>query len=195
MTRVAAFLVIAVLTIAVPCAAFDPQSSQLLQRAAETSNIRTTEVGPFRLRARVHVNRDQPIDAEYLLIWATPDQWREELSTGKDHAIRIGGRNTVSIKDESEQTQAIRSVLRSLDVPAVLYIKPSQTLSAVKNRNQDGTKVQCLSRAAKLSSKGELCFDAVTGVLVKNESGDTTTEFSKFVEFKGKQFPPACHDT
>lgn len=189
MTRVAAFLVIAVLTIAIPCAASDPQSSQLLQRAAETSNVRTTEIGPFRLRARVRVNRDQPIDADYLLIWAAPDQWREELSTGTDHAIRIGGRNTVSIKDDSEQTQAIRSILRSLDVPSILYVKPSQTLSGVKTRNHDGNKVQCLSRAAKLSSKSELCFDAVTSVLVKTESGDTTTEFSKFAEFKGKQFP------
>jgi TonB family protein len=189
MTRTSAFLVVAVLTITSPCPASDPQSFQLVQRAAETSNIRITEVGPFRLRVRVHVNRDQPIDADYLLIWAAPDQWREEISTGNDHAIRIGGRNTVSIKSDSEQTQAIRSILRSLDVPAILYVKPNQTLGSVKNRNHEGNKVQCLSRAAKLSSKNELCFDAVTSVLVKNESGDSTTEFSKFAEFKGKQFP------
>jgi len=180
----------AVLTITILCSASDnPQALALVMHAADTSNVRSPDVGAFRLRARARLYGDQPIDADYLLVWAAPDQWREEISTGNDHAIRIGGRNTVSIKNDSEQTQAIRSILRSLDVPAILYVKPNQTLSGVKNRNHDGNKVQCLSRAAKLSSKNELCFDAVTSVLVKNESGNSTTEFSKFAEFKGKQFP------
>ena len=195
MKRVAGLLIVAVLTISITCAASGPQPLPLVQRAAEVANIRATEVGPFRLRARVHVNRevvvnrDQPIDADYLLIWAAPDQWREEISSGKDRAIRIGGRNTVSVNNDSEQAQVIRSVLRSLDVPVVLYVRPGQSLSSVKDRNHGGNKLECLWRAEQSGSKSELCFDQVTGVLVKDKSGDKTTEFSKFAEFKGKQFP------
>jgi TonB family protein len=137
----------------------------------------------------VRVQGADPVDAGYLLIWATPDRWREEISVGNDLAIRVGAKATISIKGDTEQTQAIRSQLRSLDFEAVLYVKPSQSLGDVKNINHDGVAMQCLSRTAKRVSKTKLCFDVATGALVKEESENSTTEFSKYSDFKGKLFP------
>jgi hypothetical protein len=34
-----------------------------------------------------------------------------------------------------------------------------------------------------------LCFDSAAGTLISERSGDWTEKFSKYVEFKGKQFP------
>jgi TonB family protein len=166
----------------------DSQPLALVQHAADTSSLRSADVCPFRLRALVHTYGDEPVNADYLLIWATPEQWREEISVGNDRATRIGGKGASSIKDDSEQAQAIRSQLRSLDLAAILYLEPSYSFGGVKSRNHDGARMQCLFRTTK-HSKTNLCFDAASGALVRSESGDSTTEFSKYSEFKGKLFP------
>jgi TonB family protein len=190
MAHMAKFLLPALLGLTIVCSASDnSQPLALIQHAVDISNLRTPDVAPFRLRARVHVYGEDPVNADYLLIWATAERWREEISVGNNRAIRVGGKATISIKDDSDQAQSIRSQLRLLDLAAVLYVKPNDSLGDVKSRNHDVARMQCLSRTAKQGSKTELCFDAATGVLVKNESGNSTTEFSKYSEFKGKLFP------
>jgi len=143
---------------------------------------------PQQGAAEVHTYGDEPVDAGYQLIWATPEQWREEISIGNDRAIRIGGKGTSSTKGDSEQAQAIRSQLRSLDLAAILYVEPSYSFGGVKRRKHDDARMQCLLRTTK-HSKTDLCFDAATGALIRSESGDSTTEFSKYSEFRGKLFP------
>ncbi|HXW92919.1 MAG TPA: TonB family protein [Terriglobales bacterium] len=178
------------LALTILCSASDKsQLLALVQHAADISNLRSANTGPFRLRATVHSYGAEPANAEYSLIWVTSDQWREEISIENDHALRIGGKGTVSTKDDTEQIQAVRSQLRPLDISVLLYIKPNQSLGGVKTRNHDNVKEQCLSRTAKLSIKTELCFDAAIGVLLRVEEGDDTTEFSKYSDFKGKLFP------
>lgn len=189
MTRVCPLVFLVALTIGTPSAASDSEPFNLIQRAATISNIRTAEVAPFRLTAKITVNSAQPLEADYVLTWAAPDAWREEISIGNEHAIRIGGKNTVSVKNDSEQAQSIRSILRSFDAAAMLHVKSNESLGRVKKRLHGGVEVQCLSRAARMSAKSELCFDAVTGVLVSDQSGDNTSEFSKYADFRGKQFP------
>jgi TonB family protein len=145
-------------------------------------------VGPFRLHARMRNFAQEPVDADYLLIWAAADRWREEISIGTQHAIRIGGVGTVSSKQDSEQTQSARSQFLFLDVSARLQVKPGESLSGVKTRNHGS--IQCVSRTAKLMAKTESCFDATTGVLVREEAaGFQTAEFSNYLEFRGKLFP------
>ena len=184
------FVSIVVLAIASACSATDnSEQVALVQHAAEISNLRSTDVGPFRLHARVRIFDEPPTDADYSLIWVAPERWREEISAGGNHTIRIGGKNTVSIKDNSAQTQAIHLRLRSLDVAALLYVKPSETLGGVKNRDQNGMRLRCLSRTAKHVAKTELCFDAATGVLVREEFPDRTAEFSNYSDFRGKLIP------
>jgi TonB family protein len=182
-----------VLAIASICLAIDhPERAALVQHATEMSNIRSTDVGPFRLHARVHVFEEPPTDADYLLTWASPDRWREEISVGSHHTVRIGGKNTVSTEDDSEQAHHL--AMRSLDVAALLYVKPGESLGGIKSQNQDGAKIQCLSRAEKHTADTELCFDAATGVLARVRYQllllpDSITEFSGYSEFRGKLIP------
>jgi len=186
----AKFFPATLLALTIPCSGSDnSQPLALVQHAADIANVRSADVGPFRLRASVYTYGAEPVKADYLLIWVTSEQWREEISIENHRALRIGGKGTVSTKDDTEQAQAIRSQLRSLDIPALLYIKSNHSLGGVEMRNYDNVKEQCLSRTAKLSSKTELCFDAATGALLRKESGDNTTEFSKYSDFNGKLFP------
>ncbi len=167
------------------------KSQALIQHAAEISTIRTSDVGPFRLHARMHSFGQEPRDADYLLIWAAPDRWREEISIGTEHAIRIGGLGTVSSKQDSEQAQSARAQFRYLDFSALLRVKPSASPSGVKTQNHGGLTIQCVTRKRqKVTPKAESCFDPVTGVLLSEDvSGFNMTEFSKYSEFRGKLFP------
>jgi len=129
------------------------------------------------------------VDAEFLLIWHKPDQWREEISFDDTRAIRIGGKGIVSLKQDSVQAQAIRSQLRSLDFVAELHLKPDQRLGKLKRKSRNGEKLQCATRTGQ-TSKTEFCTDALSGSLqTMYDSGHSTTEFSQYREFKGKQFP------
>ncbi len=184
------FIPIVIWAIASVCLASDnSEQVALVQHAAEISNLRSAAVGPFRLHARVRIFDEPPTDADYSLIWVAPERWREEVLAGGHHTIRIGGKNTVSIKDNSAETQAIHLRLRTLDVAALLYAKPSETLGGVKNLNRSGMRMQCLSRTAKHVAKTELCFDAATGVLVREEFPDSTAEFANYSDFRGKLIP------
>jgi TonB family protein len=165
------------------------QAQSLLQHAADISNIRTADVGPFRLRAHVQMRTAAPIDGEYLLIWHKPDEWREEIVLGNIRAIRIGGKGTVSIKQDSVPAQAIRSQLRSLDFVAELHLKPDQSLGKVKQKSRNGEKLQCVTRTGR-TSESQFCTDALNGTLqTMDDSGHSTTQFLQYQEFKGKQFP------
>ena len=172
-----------------PCAASDSRALQLLQHGTDVSNIRTAETAPFRLTVRVHIGGDQPIDGQYVLIRAAPDQWREEISTGNSQAIRIGGKHIVSTKNDTAAVQTIRSKIRSLDVGAILQVKENEKLSGVKKRRHDHIEVGCFTKTAKLTGQTELCFDPAIGILLTTHSRDWTDEFSKYAEFEGKQFP------
>ena len=184
-----------VLAIASVCLASDhPERVALVQHAIEMSNIRSTDVGAFRLHARVHVFEEPPTDADYLLIWAAPDRWREEITVASRHTVWIGGKNTVATKDESEQAQKIHLAMRSLDFAALLYIKPGESFGSLKNQNENGTRVECLSQKAKDTAAAELCFDSATGVLIRTRYqgfviSDGITEFSGYAEFRGKLVP------
>jgi TonB family protein len=179
---------------ALSSASDNSQPLTLVQHGADVSNIRSIDVGPFRLHAQIRVLGEGPLEADYLLFWVSPERWREEITIGTEHAIRIGGHGTVSSKDNSEQAHSVRMSLLSLDASALLNIRPGESLSGVKSREHHGVTIQCVSQTAKLSSKAELCFDPVTGVLVRRElaeptGGHRTSEFSKYSEFNGKLFP------
>src|ERR1035441_2436879 len=68
--------------------------------------------------------------------------------------------------------------MRSLDVAALLYVKPGESLGGIKSQNQDGAKIQCLSRAEKHTADTELCFDAATGVLARVRDREGTRGLS-----------------
>ena len=188
--------VAAALLVASMCTATDnSQSSVLVQHAAERSNIRGLDAAPFQLRAKVRVLDGTPVEADYLLIWAAPDRWREEISVGGRIAIRIGGKGSVSSKNDSEQAQAMRQNLRQLDISTVLSTEQGASLSGVKDQVVDGVKLQCVSRTAKLRPRAELCFDSSKGVLVRESFANTGaipgrfTQFLDYSEFRGKLSP------
>jgi hypothetical protein len=57
------------------------EAEALLQRARELSDIRCEGCPPFRLVARVRVTPARGIqpDGEYDLLWASSEQWREDI--------------------------------------------------------------------------------------------------------------------
>jgi len=177
------------------CAGDKVQPSTLLQRAAEVSDIRGSGATPFRLKAKLKTYGGQPYEGIYELTWVSNDQWREEISIGNDKAIRIGGRGTVSLENDSAEAQSIRGKIRSLNVPIALTLRPQESLSSVKDRKKSGAVVlRCTSRTGKHVSEAELCFDPDKGTLVSERyvgpvSQGSMVVYAGYTEFVGKLVP------
>ncbi len=171
------------------------QPSILVRHASEVSDIRGLGAPPFRLKAKVRTYGGQADEGIYELTWVSSDQWREEISIGNEKAIRIGGRGTVSLENDSVKAQSIRGHMRSLNVPVTLTLRPQESLSSIKDRKKNGVVVlRCTSRTGKHVSETELCFDPDKGNLVSERYVGTVSQgsmvvYAGYTEFVGKLVP------
>jgi TonB family protein len=171
------------------------QPSVLVPHASEVSDVRGPGAPPFRLKATVRTHGGQPYEGIYELTWVGNDQWREEISVGNERAIRIGGRGTVSLENDSLTAQSIRGHMRSLNVPVALTLRPQESLGSVKDRKKDGVVVlRCISRTGKHATETELCFDPAKGNLISEryvlpDSQGSTVVYAGYTEFAGKLVP------
>lgn len=179
-------------------AAARAQALALFQKALAVSDIRAPGSPPFELQGTIDVHGGRITDAHgtYLLKWAAPDKWREEIHMPNYARIRIGGKN---------QYWQLRST-PDYDMPPVLEL--DQALGFVKELHvwsrpqaiadlktlklRQGRGEQIKAECATLISKDpevgrEYCFDPDSGMLLgdKRHLG----QFSDFSQFAGKLFP------
>jgi TonB family protein len=171
------------------------QPSTFVQHASEVSDIRGPGAPPFRLTAKVRTYGGQPDEGIYELTWVSSDQWREEVSIGNEKAIRIGGRGTVSLENDSAKAQSIRGHMRLLNIPVVLTLRAQESLRPAKDQKKSGVVVlRCISRVGKHVSETEFCFDPEKGNLVSEGyvgavSHGSTVVYAGYTEFAGKLAP------
>lgn len=173
-------------------ASVNAQSLALLQRSDEISNIRTADSAPFRLRAKVTVAEWKLIEAGYQLVWVSNEQWREEITIGDQHAIRIGGQGVVSIEGDNEEAQAVRRRMLYLYFTDDARLRPDETLSAPKSKLQDGLNLTCMTLKGKHTLEQSICLDSASGTFVSDEPVSvtpTSVHYAKYSDFRGKLFP------
>ncbi|HEV2490192.1 MAG TPA: energy transducer TonB [Candidatus Acidoferrales bacterium] len=177
-------------------AAARPQALALFQKALAVSNIRAPGSPPFELRGTILVHGVGKEDASgtYLLKWATPDRWREEIHFPNYFRIRVGG------KDEYFQSRSIPyEVVPVYDLSAALdflkelhfWAKESSIADRQKikthQRKVGRVKADCVTLLRKKDDAygPEFCFDLDKGLLLRSENN----EFSGFASVGGKLFP------
>ena len=169
--------------------------SILVQHASEVSDIRGPGAPPFHLKAKVRTYGDTQDEAAYDLVWVNPDRWREEISISDEKAIRIGGAETISVKNDNLNARIIRTHIRKLNIPITLTLRSQEFLGAgVKNQKRNGVALQCATRKGKYTFRAELCFEPEKGILaVENYAlpGQEGSEvfFLSYMDFGGKLFP------
>ncbi len=194
---------ITVVAAAISFAAEKPkeQAAELLARAAAVSDLEASGVPPFWLRAQLFLlgKEGKPAKGGYVLLWTSPTRWREEISLGDYRRVRVGG------QDKFFQRRSVDyEPLRVFQLDGTLHFVPrlqtasEGTLGKVQERPSNGRQMNCIEIGHKGQGTAELCLDAVTGALVREEYQPTqdmiqpdvtAREYSEFLKWGGKMVP------
>ncbi len=146
--------------------------AELLKKAAELSDLRSPGIAPYVLEGRVRVQGSgpKPLEGKYRLLWSSEKQWREEIIFPGYRRLRVGGENKyLQQRTTNYEPKAISDLTRTLDFVSFLQVLPEESPGKLRQRKQGGTLMDCLEIRRKGSIARELCFDAATGALVREQ--------------------------
>lgn len=167
----------------------------LFAKALAVSDLRAPGSPPFEMRGTINVeaSHGKSATATYLLEWASPERWREEIHFANYSRIRVGGKDQYW---QSRTTPYEILPLLQLD-PGLDFFKDLHVwsrnaamadLGMIKfhRKKAHGIKLECVTLMQKGEKYGpDYCFDPATGTLDSSNS----IEFSNFISFDGKFFP------
>ncbi len=177
-----------------PAAQADPsqEATALLTRAAELSDIRSAGTPPFRLRAHVRLlgYPQGTLEGTYLLVWVSPERWREEMTFPGYQQLRIANDGKVwRQRNLDYQPLRVWQWEETRELTRHLKPLPGQRLTRDRHRNRKGALLQCLELKGKRGWGRELCFDSNSGTLQRHESFFIAHEYADYVAWGNKCFP------
>jgi hypothetical protein len=195
------------------------KAASSIAKAAELSNLKGHGNKPFRLRLQWKSGYGTVISTgRYELFWESSEQWREQLRTGDNVAIRIasGGKIWLMRGDDflSYPAYQLQNTL------AILWGLGSDNLGQLKElftQPIDGANSQCVKFERKEFLINQMCFGANgtllgmskavstnammdaerTGIIVRGASrfsaaglsASNTYDFMQYVQLENKLFP------
>lgn len=178
-------------------AAARAQATALFAKALAVTDLRAPGSPPFELRSTITTHQHAHKDATgtYLLKWASPEKWREEIRFPDYTRVRVGG------KDQYWQSRTtpyegllVLDLDQALDFLRELHVwaRP-EAMKDPESVKLHRTKVEkmksdCVTLTLTAPQyEPDYCFDSSNGTLVSAKRG--SNEFSKFTPFAGKFFP------
>jgi len=139
------------------------EAELFLQKAGKAADLRANDTPPFHLVATVHYTiGPQTFDGRYELLWASPDQFRENFRMGP------AGEQEIAIRDKLyilRTTQAlslplwtVRDTLKSLKR---YFAEAGKSVSKVHSARNDRDNQYCVDSYDELS-RTQTCFDPAT---------------------------------
>lgn len=169
------------------------EAEALLAKARELSDIRCQGCPPFRLKARVRLFEGvaMPVDGTYVLYWASPGKWREDLRMPDYNEIRLG------LGDEIQEKRPTRFrpgplawLLTHLDIGGRLNELARSKIKNVKEwQVQRGLLVCTDYQQERMRYLQRRCFLRDKGLLLHEESPPEAYEYDEYTPFVGKLFP------
>ncbi len=167
----------------------------LIERARKLSDIRASGSPPFRLRATVLLYIDgKPVQGENLLIWVSPNEWREEITFPGFLQVEVRRENMRWMRRSlnfrpwwSYQLQAL------FDVENRLQVIGKEKTGRLEERTKEGRRLHCVDVHRKGWKSTEFCFDTSTGTLARWKfwTGDSwlRDEYADPIVWTNKAFP------
>lgn len=168
------------------------EAAALLTQAAELSNLRSPESPPFRLRARAQISgrSKERADGSYLLVWASPEQWREEITFPGFSQVRVVKEGKLWQRRSVDYLPLrIYHLTQALDFQSRLKLKPGQKIDKIRERKRNGTPIRCVKVRPDAVNFYEFCFDPADGFLVCDRYPVVTYEYTDHVAWESKIFP------
>ena len=170
-----------------------------LQLAVSKTNV--FELPSFEMKASVQVeNNGKPLDGSLHLLWAGPDQWKEEIRFPGYTEIQVGGKGTVWIQRSTDfiplrvfQLHSALGFGSGLSGPypgpasfVRLNLTPRDKVKKMRSRKEHGEKLTCIEvQKEGVTNSSEICTDEDSGTIVR---GTPYTD-GDFQSVGGKIFP------
>jgi TonB family protein len=193
------------LAINLPVKADAGEASQLLQRAADLSDLRAPGSQPFELTADIEIPspHGQPFKGTYRLLWLSESKWREEITLPGYTRVRVGGAGKYWQKRSSDfEVLAIYELSEVLDFVSHLRSRARQLTPKVRRERDHGQQLQCvvheIDREHPPDRREEFCLDASQGTIAVEKwpgrfpdasAGPTAALFSDYVKVEDKLIP------
>jgi hypothetical protein len=168
----------------------------LLASAAERVHIRSRENGAFQLRGRFVMAPTLKAKEEgtYSLFWVSPEKWREEITIGNVHRVRVGETHHIwQTQQVAIELGVVHAVARMLDLHARLLTARSGEIRSVSSQRKEGRELKCVRTHFASRAETDICVDAESGLPVteKIEAGERSHayEYSDFARVEKKWFP------
>jgi TonB family protein len=174
----------------------------LLQKAADAEDLRSPGSPPFQLNANLLFTDPygKKVPGTYVLLWLSPDQWREEIHIDSYIRIRFGGPGKYWQQRSIDfELPHVFELTHMLDIASILRREALFPKGKLKTKTDHGVKLDCveLPGSSDLPDK-EICLDDLSGTLVSEKmdpvdehalSDLTSHEYSNFTKFGGKTLP------
>lgn len=179
------------------------EAEALITKALAVSDLRAPGSPPFEMRGiiEVHQSHGKPAEGSYLLLWESPDKWREEIHFSDYERIRVGGKDEYwQARNTQYEPLPLLDLSRALGFADMLeqsqtILKDPKTRVKLRNRKTDHHQVICADLQHGMASRADLCFDPALGTLVSARNVSlgmhslAPTTFSSFIDFSGESFP------
>ncbi len=178
-----------------------PTPESLLSRARSQQDIWSDGTSPLILREEVRLFdlKGSPVVGDYILYWASPSRWREEIRFGDYERIRVGTAKGYWQKSTLDyQPHVILHLDVLLHLKGMFRVGPKETLGKVKRNKKAGTEQMCTEIKWTQGTARIMCFDASTGVLPSVEYPKlenqhpleiSRIEYSSFAAFGNRLVP------
>jgi hypothetical protein len=165
-----------------------------LLHEAQSLDPRSGSRDPFKLTAKVTVLRDHHAleDGSYKLLWFSPTQWREEISSVGLQQVRVGGDGGIwQVREPSYPTFRMWQLMQAVNFYARLSLWADETPSKVKSTKRDGVELRCTRTTWQGSELRELCFSENSPELVSEEylPASRSYEFSDYTSVGSGRMP------
>lgn len=179
------------------------EAQALINRARSLSDIRAPGASTFRLRGQIRVQNLQSggvEDGTYLLIWVSPDQWREEVSLPGLQLLQIRVKDSIWSQGTSRfPPPVVERVRGALNFPSRLKLNPRASVEKPKHVEDEGLSLESVhvrTNQWPRHSNHWLWFNSNDGTLVKEQVGEWQYHYSKYERLGDKLYPwlLACNE-
>jgi hypothetical protein len=162
-------------------AAARAQATALFAKALALTDLRAPGSPPFELRGTItmHQRTQKDVTGTYLLKWASPEEWREEIHFLNYTRLRVGGKDQYwQSGTTSYEVQPVLELDQGLDLLKELHVwarpEAMNDLQSVKLHQAkiEKMKSDCVTLILEeLQWRPDYCFDPGKGTLVSENGG------------------------
>jgi hypothetical protein len=180
-------------------------AGELLRRAEQLTDIRSGDVSPFRLTARVEVYDEKggKTEGTYTLLWNSPTIWKEKIAFTNGSQIRLARIDKLLIsRHPATPSEQVYRVGKLMEFPSLLAVGAKQQIQKLQEKTKDGLhqrqvditvagrpwKRVYLAGSTPLPTAIEY-KGAALGMRYPYKEFNLRFQLEDYMEFRGLQFP------